>query len=77
MKKMLLLIPVSLIVLIACNNDSKTTEENKDTAAAPAPVVEDVTQNPAYKAGLSSWEYFTVDIYKRSFVSTETEYRMG
>ena len=54
MKKLLLLIPVSLIVLIACNSDSKPAEEKKEETTAPTtPVVEDVTQNPAYKAGLA------------------------
>lgn len=54
--KKLLLIPVALIALIACNNNSSGTEEKKDsetTTTNTAPAEVPITDNPDYKAGLA------------------------
>lgn len=54
--KKLLLIPVALIALIACNNNSSGTEEKKDTGTTTAnttPAEVPITDNPDYKAGLA------------------------
>jgi cytochrome c len=56
--KKLLLIPVALLALSACNNDSTTETKKEDTATTttntntPPPEVP-ITENPDYKAGLA------------------------
>jgi cytochrome c len=53
--KKLLLIPVALLALVACNNDSTTETKKDDTASTTntPPAEVDITQNPDYKAGLA------------------------
>src|SRR5689334_2372183 len=54
--KKLLLIPVALLALIACNNNSSTPETTKDTPTATTntpPAEVPITDNPDYKAGLA------------------------
>jgi len=54
MKKYLALAPL-LILMAACggNNSENTTTENKDTAAAVQPAVNDISSNPDYQKGLA------------------------
>ena len=45
-----IIVPVSLLFLIACNNDTKPAEEKKEEPTAAAPV--DITKDPNYSKGL-------------------------
>jgi cytochrome c len=53
--KKLLLIPVALFALIACNNESTTETKKEDTASTTntPPAEVPITENPDYKAGLA------------------------